>query len=165
MFEKHIKFRVRKTNITKFAKRKTTSKSSFKIINKTKIKITLILHMKRLTLKSNTTRVLIVFDTVLCRKMKRNHWCLNSNSRWELYNKNLTVIYTAFIRKIKRNSLKSYSAHLKKISTSKNSTHFTTSLLFHVSNTLNLYYFSSKNTFETLQLYLIWINFNTVIKN
>ena len=114
MFKKHIKFRVKKTNITKFAKRKTTSKLSFEIINKTKIKITLILHIKRLTLKNNTTKILIVFDTILCRKMKRSYWCFNSNSRWKLYNKNLIVIYTIFIRKIKRNSLKSYSIHLKK---------------------------------------------------
>ena len=73
MFEKHIKFRVKKTNITKFAKRKTTNKLSFEIINKTKIKITLILHIKRFTLKNNTTKILIVFNTVLCRKIKRNH--------------------------------------------------------------------------------------------
>ena len=73
MFKKHIKFRVKKTNITKFAKRKTTNKSSFEVINKTKIKITLILHIKRFTLKNNTTKVLIVFDTVLCRKIKRNY--------------------------------------------------------------------------------------------
>ena len=73
MLEKHIRFRVKKTNITKLAKRKTTNKSSFETTNKTKIKITLILHIKRLTLKNNTTKVLIVFDTVSCRKMKRNH--------------------------------------------------------------------------------------------
>ena len=148
MLEKHIKFRVKKTNITKFAKRKITNKLLFEIINKTKIKITLILHIKRFTLKNNTTKVLIVFNTTLCRKIKRNHWCFNSNSRWKLYNKNLIVIYTIFIRKIKRNLLKSYSAHLKKISISKSSTHFTTLLLFHVNNTFNLYYFSSKNTFN-----------------
>ena len=144
MFEKHIKLRVKKTNITKFAKRKTTNKSSFEIINKTKIKITLILHIKRFTLKNNTTKILIVFDTILCRKMKRNHWCLNLDSRWKLYNKNLTVIYTVFIRKIKRDSLKSYSVHLKKISTLRNLTHFTTSLLLHVNNT-------SKNVFNSFR--------------
>ena len=138
---------MKKTNITKFAKCKTTNKLLFKIINKTKIKITLILHIKRFTLKNNTTKVLIVFDTVLCRKIKRNYWCFNSNSRWKLYNKSLIVIYTIFIRKIKRNSLKLYSIHLKKISTSKSSIHFTTSLLFHVNNTFN---FSSKNTFDSL---------------
>ena len=149
MFKKHIKFRVKKTNITKFAKRKTTNKSSFEVINKTKIKITLILHIKRFTLKNNTTKVLIVFDTVLCRKIKRNYWCFNSNSRWKLYNKNLIVIYTIFIRKMKRNSLKSYSIYLKKISTSKNSIYFTTLLLFYDNNTFNLYYFSLKNTFNS----------------
>ena len=73
MFKKHIKFRVKETNIMKLAKRKTTSKSLFEIIDKTKIKITLILHMKRFTLKNNITKILIVFDTILCRKIKRNH--------------------------------------------------------------------------------------------
>ena len=151
MFKKHIKFRVKKTNITKFAKRKTTNKSSFKIINKIKIKILLILYIKRLTLKNNTTKILIVFDTISCRKIKQNHWCFNLNSRWKLYNKNLIVIYTIFIRKIKRNSLKLYSIHLRKISTLKNSIHFTISLLFYVNNTFNSYYFSSKNTFNSFR--------------
>ena len=73
MFKKYIKFRVKKTNITKLAKRKTTNKLLLETINKTKIKITLILHIKRFTLKNNTTKVLIVFDTVLCRKIKRNY--------------------------------------------------------------------------------------------
>ena len=73
MLEKHIKLRVKKTNITKLARRKITNKSSFETINKTKIEITLTLHMKRLTLKNNTTKILIVFDTTLCRKIKRNH--------------------------------------------------------------------------------------------
>ena len=73
MFEKHIKLRVKKTNITKFARRKTTNKSSLETINKTKVEITLILHMKRLTLKNNTTKVLTVLDTALCRKVKRDH--------------------------------------------------------------------------------------------
>ena len=146
MFKKYIKFRVKKTNITKLAKRKTTNKLLLETINKTKIKITLILHIKRFTLKNNTTKVLIVFDTVLCRKIKRNYWCFNSNSRWKLYNKNLIVIYTAFIRKIKRNSLKLYLIHLKKMSTSRNSTHFTISLLFHVNNTLKITFNSFRHS-------------------
>ena len=125
MFKKHIKFRMKKTNITKVAKRKITNKLLFKIINKTKIKITLILYIKRFTLKNNTIKILIVFDTILCRKIKRNYWCFNLNSRWKLYNKNLIVIYTIFIRKIKRNLLKLYLIYLKKISTSKRLIHFT----------------------------------------
>ena len=73
MLERHIKLRVKKTNITKLAKRKTTNKSSFEATNKTKIEITLIVHIKRFTLRNNKTKVLTVFDTALCRKIKRNH--------------------------------------------------------------------------------------------
>ena len=150
MFKRHIRLRVKETNITKPARRKTTNRSSSEATNKTKVEITLTLHMKRLTLRDNTTKVLTVLDTALCRRMKRSHWCFNSDSRWELYNKNLIVIYIAFIRRMKRDSLKSYSAHLKEISASRSSTHFTTSLLLHVNNIFNSYYSSSKNTFNSL---------------
>ena len=49
------------------------NKLLLEIINKTKIKITLILHIKRFTLKNNTTKILIVFNTILCRKIKQNY--------------------------------------------------------------------------------------------